>query len=214
MFDSGSRVLILSPHTDDMEFGCGATVSKIIGTVQSVTSVAFSACEESVPDGYPKDILRQESRAAARALGIPESHTRILDFRVRRFIENRQEILDTMIDIRNSIQPDVVIVPASTDVHQDHQLIYSESLRAFKKSTILGYEQVWNGYSLKANLFIEVTDAHIRTKIAAITEYRSQAGRPYSSGDIITSVAKTRGLQSGLEYAEAFEVVRVVDRVR
>ena len=42
---SNKRILILAPHTDDGELGCGATISKLIETSNDVYYVAFSACE-------------------------------------------------------------------------------------------------------------------------------------------------------------------------
>ena len=55
-----NKVLVLAPHTDDGEFGCGGTISKLIYQGVEVHYVAFSACEQSVLPEFPSDILITE----------------------------------------------------------------------------------------------------------------------------------------------------------
>ena len=70
----GNTILLLSPHTDDAELGCGATISKLVRQGKTVYYAAFSACEQSVLDDVPKDILIHEVKEATAALGIkPEN---------------------------------------------------------------------------------------------------------------------------------------------
>ena len=70
----GDTILLLSPHTDDAELGCGATISKLIRQGKKVYYAAFSACEQSVLPEFPKDILIHEVKAATGQLGIlPEN---------------------------------------------------------------------------------------------------------------------------------------------
>lgn len=108
-----STVLLLSPHTDDGELGCGATIAKLVERGHRVVSVAFSAAEESVPDGFPKDILGTENRLACAKLGIAPEDSIVLDFRVRTFPENRQRILDTMLQLNREYEPALVFLPST-----------------------------------------------------------------------------------------------------
>lgn len=54
-----NNVLVLAPHTDDGELGLGGTISYLIESGSNVTYAAFSTAEESVPPGFPKDVLKQ-----------------------------------------------------------------------------------------------------------------------------------------------------------
>jgi LmbE family N-acetylglucosaminyl deacetylase len=99
-------------------------------------------------------------------------------------------------------------MPNCNDIHQDHQTIYAEGLRAFKQTTILGYELPWNNLTFTTNTFIKLSEENVKTKIAALKEYKSQSSRTYLNDDFIHSLAKTRGVQIGSEYAEAFELIR------
>lgn len=202
------NILVLAPHTDDGEFGCGATIAKIIEQGASVKYVAFSIAEESVPFGFPKDILNTEVSKATNILGIKASDLIIHRFPVRHFPEHRQEILEIMVKHNNDICPDMVFLPSTSDTHQDHKVIAAEGFRAFKKTIMLGYEIPWNNLTFRTNAFSILKKRHLDLKIDSLKCYISQLGRDYVTVDFIRSLAKTRGGQIGSKYAETFEVIR------
>ena len=205
-----NNVLVLAPHTDDGELGAGGFIAKLIQQGAQVTYVAFSTAEESVPDHLPKDILKTEVKAATERLGIEENNLIIFDYQVRKLNYARQEILEDLIKIRKTECFDLVLMPSLKDIHQDHSTVAQEGMRAFKNTTILGYELIWNNLSFDTTCFIKLSQAHIESKFSSLQCYESQAGREYMSRDFIFSLAKTRGVQIGAEYAESFEVVRWV----
>lgn len=204
------RVLLLSPHPDDGEFSCGATIAKMLERGREFLYVVFSAAEDAVPDGFDADVRRKEVSEATREMGIPSDHLIILDYPVRRFSQFRQEILDEMIHFFNDFNPDLVLLPCSTDTHQDHQTIFNEGFRAFKKRSILGYESPWNNLDFRTSAFVSVEEKHLQKKIKSISYYVSQAFRDYASEEFVRSLAITRGTQIGTKYAEAFEVIRIL----
>lgn len=205
-----SNVLVLAPHTDDGELGAGGFISKLIEQGANITYVAFSTAEESVPDHLPRDILKTEVRSATSKLGISEDNLIVFNYQVRKLSYARQEILEDLIRIRRNNSFDLVLMPSLKDIHQDHTTIAQEGLRAFKGTTILGYELIWNNLSFDTTSFVKLESRHIEAKYAALQCYRSQAGRDYMSRDFVFALAKTRGVQIGSEYAESFEVVRWV----
>ena len=210
MITSFKNVLVLAPHTDDGELGAGATISLLIENGANVYYMAFSTAEASVPKGFPKDILKTEVKEATFKLGIPSENLIIQNYEVRKLNYARQEVLDDLIDIRQKIKFDLVLIPSLKDIHQDHSTIAQEGLRAFKNTTILGYELIWNNLSFDTTSFVSLEKRHIQAKCDALKEYKSQGQRDYMSEEFIFSLAKTRGVQIGSEYAESFEVVRWV----
>ncbi|CAH1528178.1 PIG-L deacetylase family protein [Vibrio rotiferianus] len=202
-----NKILVLAPHTDDGEIGAGALINKLINEGADVHYIAFSTCEESVPEGLPKGILSEEVIKATSKLGISEAQVTAWKFPVRYFPKVRQEILEKMVQKRKEIRPDLVLMPASFDCHQDHFTIYQEGVRAFKGCTMLGYEVAWNNIKFEANLLVEVDQKNINAKKAAFDEYKSQGMRPYKSSDL-ENLAKVRGMQIGVPFAEAFNVIR------
>ncbi|MCB1024848.1 MAG: PIG-L family deacetylase [Acidobacteria bacterium] len=210
MIESFKNVLVLAPHTDDGELGCGGTIAKLLESGVNVYYAAFSTAEQSLPDNLPKDTLKVEVRNATRVLGIKEENLIIFDYEVRKLNYVRQEILERLIKIRSQTAFDLVFIPSLNDIHQDHKTIAEEGLRAFKNTTILGYELIWNNLTFNTTSFVKLDKKHIEKKVLALREYKSQAGRGYMSEDFVFSLAKSRGVQIGSEFAEAFEVVRLI----
>lgn len=203
------NILVLAPHTDDGELGLGGTINKFIEEGKNVTYAAFSTAETSVPEGFPKDILKTEVKHATSVLGIKPSNLLIYNYDVRKLSYARQEILEELIKLRNNTNFDLVFIPSLHDIHQDHTTIAQEGLRAFKNNTLLGYELIWNNLTFNTQCFVKLTKRHIQAKANSLKEYKSQSRRDYLSEEFIFSLAKARGVQVSAEYAEAFEVVRL-----
>jgi|SRR5215203_1222820 len=204
------RIFILAPHTDDGELGCGALIAKYAAKGSQVYYIAFSTCADSLPDDLPGDTLATECRAATGSLGIAESNLILFNYPVRKLQANRQEILEDLIDLKNRYQPTAVFLPAQNDIHQDHQAIYEEGLRAFKKETLLGYELPWNNWKFQPNYFEQISERDLSAKMTALKLYPSQSKRSYMQEEFTRSLAVVRGVQSGTSLAEAFEIYRMI----
>ena len=209
MINSCNNILILAPHTDDGELGLGGTIRYLVELGKKVTYVAFSTAEQSVPEGFPKDVLKTEVKQATAQLGILPENLIIYNYEVRTLGYVRQEILEELIKLRKSSHFDLVFIPSLHDIHQDHTTIAQEGLRAFKNTTLLGYELIWNNLTFNTQCFVKLEKRHIEAKIDALKAYKSQGNRDYLSADFIFSLAKARGVQAGCLYAEAFEVIRL-----
>jgi LmbE family N-acetylglucosaminyl deacetylase len=177
-----------------------------------VHQVALSAAETSVPENLPRDVLRGEILAASAILGILPGHLSVERFVVRKFPEQRQEILEHLVRLNREIRPTTVLLPSTFDTHQDHQVACEEGFRAFKNSTMLGYEVPWNNPTFATQAFVPVSESELSAKIAALRCYKSQHHRPYASEDYIRALALTRGMLIGEPYAEAFQVLRWIVR--
>ena len=210
MSPDNNRVLVLAPHTDDGEFGCGGTISRFIEEKREVFYAAFSTAEESVPPEYPPDILEREVREGTRTLGIPPENLLVYKYAVRHLPHVRQEILEELVRLGREIDPGTVFLPSRQDLHQDHQTVHMEGLRAFKMVTVLGYELPWNNLSFDYRHFVVLQKRHVQTKVDALRCYQSQQGKPYSEEDFIWGWARSRGGQIAKQYAEAFDVLRWV----
>lgn len=210
MFDHDGPVLVLAPHTDDGELGCGGTIARMRREGYDIHYVAFCSCDTNLPEGFPYGTLRAEVMKATSILGVPEGQTQVLDFPVRELNRHRQEVLDAMVAMHRAIQPGIVFCPSKDDLHQDHAVVASEAMRAFKTRTILGYEMPWNNISFHANCLITLGEGDVQKKIDALREYRSQQHRPYITERYIRSHCHSRGVTVGHEYAEAFTLYRGV----
>jgi len=210
MFD---RILVISPHTDDGELGCGATIVKYAEQDKEVHYLALSACENTIPEGFPKDCLVKECYEATSILGIPRSNVKICHFENKRFPRQSFEIFEALEETRMDISPDMVFIPSRQDIHQDHHTVAEEATRAFRrKNTVVAYEEPWNNITITTTAFSPIERRHLDRKLKALDCYVSQAfqKRGYFDEGYIESLAKTRGVQINSKYAEAFEIVRLI----
>ena len=200
------RVLVLSPHTDDMELGAGGTVRMIVEAGVEVKSIVFSDCKRSDPKG----VLRKECKAAAAHLGIKD--ITILDKKVGTFPAVREEILQLLYDEREKSKDekkefDLIITSWVGDIHQDHKVVAEETIRAFMKNNtaILQYEIPGNCPSFTPNIFVPLSKDQVAQKVDLLNKYESQVERrPYFKENAIKSQVGYHGLRIGQPYAEGF----------
>ena len=73
LIDAVRTALVLAPHTDDGEFGCGGTMARLVEQGVDVRQIAFSTASRSLPPGFAPDTLAHESRAASQRSGSPRT---------------------------------------------------------------------------------------------------------------------------------------------
>jgi LmbE family N-acetylglucosaminyl deacetylase len=202
------RILCISPHADDMEHGCGGSISKFMEEGAEIYCVSFTFSPESIPFGFPKDITEKEFN---ESMNVFEINNRItFKYPVRNFPEYRQEILENLVRLNKEIKPNLVFIPSSYDMHQDHNTIYNEAFRAFKDNSILGYEMPRNNKCFVPSFFITLNKHNIDKKIEALLCYKSQLVKKNFNVDSLIHLAELRGYQVGVAYAECFENIRFI----
>lgn len=196
-------ILVLSPHTDDIEFGCGGSLIKWKEEGHEIHVVAFSACEESLLEGWDKNSTRKEFVKSMNTLG---ASYEILNYPVRRFDEHRQDILEDIVKSRK-VNPYITLIPSLQDYHQDHYLIAKEATRAIK-GNLLSYEL--HNIGFKPNFYVELTRRQVTKKIGLTHFYKSQIAknRKMFNDEYVYGLAKIRGGDIEKDYAEGFEAVR------
>ena len=204
------RLLGLAPHTDDAELGCGGTIARLLEEGTEVFVATFSTAEGSLPPGSAANRLEVEFMEAMGRLGIPDEQLRVYHYPVRRLSSYRQEVLEEVVGLGKEFQPDAVFLPSGCDLHQDHQVVNTEGMRAFKHLTVLGYELPWNHIQFTASAFVTLQPRHLESKWRALECYTSQIelGRPYFTREFVESLARVRGTQVKVGFAEAFEIIR------
>lgn len=195
------KYLFLGAHTDDIELCAGGTVAKLIELNNDVHFMAFSSCQsEQIETEWNEslNILRP-------------SQSNLAYFKNRLFSENRQDILDRMIQLRDNIEYDYVFTHSTLDGHQDHRVIGQESIRAFKNTNLITYIAPWNqiGSQPIDNYFVSLELKHVQKKIESCMAYKSQINRPYMNEDFLWAQARIAGIKCQSEFAEAFQVLKI-----
>jgi len=83
-------------------------------------------------------------------------------------------------------------------------------LRAFKRTTILGYEIPWNNFDFSYGAYVGLEERHVERKVAAVQRYASQQHRRYANAEYIWNLARVHGTNVNRDYAEVFQVYRIV----
>lgn len=198
------KILAIAPHIDDVELGAGATIYQLNKT-NEVYYVGLS-----LPPLIDSSVFLEEFRTSSKILGLDPKRILLRDFDPRNLFDVRAEILQLFYDLSNEMKPDVVLVPNSHDMHQSHAVAFAEARRAFKYTTILGYELPWNNMEFSTDVFITLSREAVEAKVAAINAYSTQKNRMFFSNDIVGDLARVRGKQIGHEYAECFELIRLI----
>lgn len=204
------KILVLAPHVDDAEFGCGATISRFVSEGHDVNVWVFSVSEHTLKEGDTRSTRILELENSMRILGVkyywcdnnPAIH--------RNMDKYRSGILDRMVELRKIMDRDTVFIPACNDIHQDHSVIREEAIRAFKHCSLYGYEMPWNNMESKHSMFVRVSAKDLENKVKAIECYESVGTVAYKSRRFIEGLAIVRGVQAGCLYAESFEVIRKI----
>ncbi len=201
---SGLKVVAIAPHIDDVELGAGATIHHLNKNNQ-VYYVGLS-----LPPLIDSHTFMEEFQESSRILGLDKDRIILRNFNPRNLFDARGDILQLFFDLNNDLKPDLVLIPNSQDIHQSHEVVFAEARRAFKYTTILGYELPWNSLDFSMDVFITVDREDVEAKVAAINAYRTQKNRMFFSNDIVGDLARVRGKQIGREYAECFELTRLI----
>lgn len=205
MLFHGKKVCFIGAHPDDIELGCGAFIANIQGKAD-ILCVTLSDNQKN-----PTLLgLVEEHYRSMDVLGVPRSQVRLESFVTRRFPELRQEILEYLYRLNREHQPDIVFTHTRSDIHQDHQQTTEEVLRAFRGTTVLGFDALRSSYGFFPHFLAEVTDADVEKKIQALAEYSTYHDKYYFDAAVLRATLIRHGALAELPYAEGFDILRIV----
>lgn len=201
----GKSLLFLGAHPDDIELGCGAFLADLAGQAD-IFCMTFSNNKKN-PD---LQNLANEHYDSMHVLGLQDHQIGLGSYETRRFPDFRQELLQEMLELRKIYQPEIVFVNTPKDIHQDHQTLTEEATRAFRGTTVLGYDVLRSSYGFFPHFLAEVSEKAVETKITALSKYSTYADRYYFAPDIIRATAIRHGALAERPFAEGFDIIRIV----
>lgn len=208
------KVLVIGAHADDPEVSMGGTISKFVDEGHEVRMLICILPEENrqgeIVDSA-KENRKNSQIESAKSLGIS---VEILDLDPYNFYFNRK--LVKMID-KSIVDfcPDIIFTHWENDSHQDHKAVSQATFAAARKNdiSVLMYEQLTLGgltpHSFKSHVYIDISK-QIEKKIDGVRCYEFL---PEKDIEAIISLARFRGNQIGVDYAECFEVCKVIGKI-
>lgn len=201
----GKRVCFIGAHPDDIELGCGA----LIAHIAAQTEVMCYTLSDNQKNPLLTNVVK-EHYASMETLGVPRDHVVVGQFETRRFPQQRQEILEFMIEISKKFRPDIVFVHTKADVHQDHGTLTQESLRAFRGISVLGFDVIRSSYGFFPSFLVEVNEADVEKKLKALAQYKTYESKYYFNPEITRATLIRNGALAERPYAEGFDILRVI----
>ena len=201
----GKRVLFLGAHPDDIELGCGALLHHIVKQTE-VLCVTLSDNQKN-PD---LKNVKDEHYEAMAVLGVSKEKIVLGPFTTRIFPDARQEILEYFLQFRKDFKPDLIFVHSKQDMHQDHNTMTDEALRAFRGITVLGFDVVRSTHNFFPHFLVEVTEEDVNKKIEALSKYETYRDRYYFNAELTRSIMVRHGALAERPFAEGFDILRIV----
>lgn len=203
----GKRILFLGAHPDDIEIGCGALLHHIVRQTD-VLCVTLSDNQKN-PD---LKNVKEEHLQSMKVLGVPEEKIIFGPFTTRVFPGSRQEILEYFLKLRADFQPDLIFTHSGQDVHQDHNTMTQEALRAYRGITVLGFDVVRSSYGFFPHFMVEVNEEDVNKKIEALSQYETYHDKYYFNAELTRSIMVRHGALAELPFAEGFDILRIVGK--
>ena len=222
------KILVLVAHTDDESFGCGGFIKKLKNNKNKIYAISFTdgVGSRNQNNKYKVKKRNDASKKAAKILGFkwlaqfnfPDNQLdKISILEITKIIEK----------FKNKINPDILLTHNFFDLNIDHRIIAEAALTAFRPEpkqnlkkfitfevpSATDYRMLKNSKNFIPNFFVDVSHT-MESKIKAIKAYKGEVKpKPHSrSLSGIKNLNRLRGNQSGLNYAEAFEIIREISR--
>jgi LmbE family N-acetylglucosaminyl deacetylase len=202
------KVLVIGAHPDDIEIAAGASIAKLHDAGFQVRALVLSRGERGGDAGS----RLTEAEIGAQFLEL--DGVQVMDFHDTQMQSQAFEIVNAIERIIREFQPDMIFTHSKHDLHQDHQTVYESTLRAARdrRTTILSYESPSVTEEFVPAYYIDVC-GYVDVKIEAIHKHWDQHKKPYMNPDLVRSKMNFRGNQAKIDYAEGFEVVRMVSKL-
>ena len=194
------NVLFLGCHCDDIELGCGGTISRF----NKKWRIHCHVLSQTGLGGFK---MKGICRRAMKDIGV--SSVSFSNFTPSCFQESRQEIWRTMNDLGDHFSPDIVFSNES-DEHQDHKVAWEEVSRNFRKSSIIQYRIVRSSISFAPNAFVPLEKNNVRAKCRALRRYEAVYDKNYLKRQNIVSQLRSEGIYIEAKYCESFCAKKII----
>ena len=223
------KILIIAAHPDDEVLGCGSTVARLNKEGHAIYTLILG---EGVTS---RDNIRNREKRENEIIdlkGYAEKANKILGVKkvfFHDFPDNRfdtvpfLDIVKVIEKIKNQIKPEIIFTHYEKDLNIDHQITYKAVItatRPLREETVkevysfeIPSSTEWSyPLSFSPNAFYDISET-MDIKLKALEEYKSELKEYPHPRSLkgIKLIAKTWGMKVGLNYAEAFKCVRIIN---
>jgi LmbE family N-acetylglucosaminyl deacetylase len=199
------NILAIGAHPDDIEFGCGGTLTKYSQRGHRL----FLMVMTGGGSGAPSETRMAEQTAARQILGAEEifwggyqdTHLGV-----------DAEMIKKIESVIASVKPEFIFCHFPDDTHQDHRHLAQAVMSATRYiRNVLFYEGPTT-QNFNPQVYVDIADT-LEVKLEALQAHRSQVMKTniedLSIIEVARSCANFRGIQGRVKYAEAFHALRL-----
>jgi LmbE family N-acetylglucosaminyl deacetylase len=229
LLDRVSRALVIAPHADDDVLGCGGLMAKLAARGARV-HVVFMTVDGFHHWGHAGTTSFQERVAEIEAVAALLGFTWEIFYPDQDLIEKldtlpRRDLVDRFEKLYNERRPELLLLPSYVDYDQDHRRTFETAFAAARPIApvfgkwlipcVMAYEQTKLNFAWqdlpRPQAFVDISE-QIAAKLESIRLYRTQL-RPVPhvrSLEAVEALARIRGSEIGVDFAEAYQVFRAV----
>lgn len=200
---SGSprRILAIGAHPDDFDVAAGATLARLHAAGSPITGLVLS-------HGQPGGAASQHNWQPGDFLGLTD--LRMLDFEVGCLPDQPDRLQSAIKQVIDDVQPELIFTHSAHDHNPDHRAVHAATLEVgCEAGAILCYESPTATEEFAPGLFVDVRE-YVSVKTEALDRQNGERIKPYLSPESIRGQLAYRGTQAKTDYAEGFEVVRLL----
>ncbi len=198
------NILVIGPHPDDLEYGCGGTLSKLSRRGHPITLLVMT--KGGV--GGKVALRQREQETSARLLKARLIWGRWKDTRV----PLDKPLIQYIENVIRRVKPTLIFVPYHNDTHQDHRHVSQATITATRYARNVLFYEVPTSVDFTPSLFMDIGDS-LDQKFALLRAHRSQVYQTkvpnLSIIENARSAAIFRGFQNRVKYAEGFVPLRL-----
>lgn len=218
------KTIVIAPHPDDELLGCGGS---LLRRRQQGSEIGWVLVTEIAKEkGYSSAQVAQrfeEIEKVREGLGVRSEHLYTLGFPTSELdVVPMKSLVSAIAQVFADFGPTEVFLPFSGDAHSDHRRVHEAGtacvkwFRAPSIERVLMYETPSEtdislnrqSQAFRPNSYVDVSEV-FDTKLELISNYYSELGAfPFPrSLDSLRALAMKRGVESGFQLAEAFELI-------
>ena len=232
-FNKNDRLLVLAPHADDEVLGCYGLLEKVknAGGKTFVQILTLGGYARVGSTRFNKESWKKEFETVCKFLKVDDHDVMHYDDEIKHFDKMPQSQIIDYIELKSKIaiskiKPTIIAIPTIYSVHQDHLATHDASIAALRhyhhsntnlQKFIISYEfldsSFWSTHlefgRFTPNFFIPLTTEQINRKVKSFGIYKTQHRSNHRDKDRILTIAKFRGGEMGVKYAEAYQIHRL-----
>lgn len=198
-------MLVIGAHPDDIEIGAGGTLLSLAASHPELRARYIVLTGTAA--------RHDEARHAARAFlpGVDPT-IELHDLPEGRLPMAWGQVKETLEQVARSCSPDLIIAPSSDDAHQDHRVVGEIVPTVFRDHFFLAYEiPKWDGDIGRPSVYFPLPVRTAQRKVELLHKcFPSQRGRDWWDDDVFLGMARLRGMECRVRYAEAFKCAKSV----